>query len=219
MMTAELSAAVLLALAYLLLFACTEMMHRRAGVPVDISRKFMHVAGGSLSLLMPVLFHRPYMVLALALSFGGLLWITRRLGYLPSVHAVKRPSVGSLLFPLPIFLCFLWMYWRQQPVLYYLPVAILTFADPMAFIVGTRWPWRPYRIGQSTKTWSGSLAFALTAFGLSLFFLNRIEPLPAALGHSLLLCCATALAEARSDYGFDNLTVPLVAAMVLEGIL
>lgn len=218
MMTAELSAAVLLALAYLLLFVCTEMMHRRAGVSVEISRKFMHVAGGSLSLLMPVLFHSPYMVLALALSFGGLLWITRRLGYLPSVHAVKRPSLGSVLFPLPLFLCFLWMYWQQQPLLYYLPVSILTFADPMAFVVGTRWPWRPYRVGQSTKTRSGSLAFALTAFGLSLFCLHGTAPLPAALGHSLLLCCATTLAEAFSDYGFDNLTVPLAAAMVLEGV-
>ena len=66
----ELLPALFLALGYLLLFGCTEALHRLVRVPVEWSRKFMHVAGGLLSLLLPVLFSTPYMVLALAAAFG-----------------------------------------------------------------------------------------------------------------------------------------------------
>lgn len=211
----ELLPAVFLALGYLLLFACAEALHRFAKVPVEWSRKFMHVAGGLLSLLLPVLFSTPYVVLALAAAFGGLLWGTRRLGLMHSVHAVSRTSQGSVLFPIPIFICFLLMYWRGYPALFYVPVLILTIADPLAFAVGTRWPWRPYRLGSSVKTGSGSGAFALAAFVLSMAYLSRVHPLSVAFGYSLALCVVTALTEALSDYGFDNLTVPLAAAAVL----
>ena len=211
----ELLPAILLALGYLLLFAGAEALHRLAGAPVEWSRKFMHVAGGGLSLLLPVLFTTPYMVLVLAFAFGVLLWGTRRLGLLQSVHAVSRPSQGSVLFPIPIFICFLLMYGRSVPALFYVPVLILTVADPLAFAVGTRWPWHPYRIGASTKTWSGTLAFAFAAFLLSVGYLSQTHSLPMALGISLILCVVTAFAEAVSDYGFDNLTVPLAAAGVL----
>ena len=211
----ELLPALFLALGYLLLFGCTEALHRLVRVPVEWSRKFMHVAGGLLSLLLPVLFSTPYMVLVLAAAFGGLLWGTRRVGLLDSVHAVSRTSQGSVLFPIPLFICFLLMYWRGNPALFYVPVLILTIADPLAFAVGTRWPWRPYRIGSSTKTGSGSGAFAFAAFVLSMAYLSGVHPLPLALGYSLMLCMVTTFAEAFSDYGFDNLTVPLAAAGVL----
>lgn len=208
-MSAQIWNAVWLALVFLALFGATELLHRALGLPSEWSRKFLHVSGGLASLLMPRLFDNPWIVLVLAAAFFLLLWGSRYLGLLDSVHRVDRPSEGSLLFPVPILLCF-WLAWqRQDGLLFSLPILILTLADPAAFIVGRRWQWRPYPAGKSCKTLGGSLAFAAVTFGLSSWFL------PGAPWIALLLATFAALVEARSGRGWDNLTVPLAAAALL----
>jgi dolichol kinase len=212
--------AVLLAVGYLVLFACAEALYRIARVPVEWSRKFIHIAGGSLSLFMPVLFQHSYMVLLLAVSFMALLWISRRLGYLDSVHAVERTSYGSILFPIPIFLCFIWQEYYGEPLLFYLPVSVLTLADPLAYLVGSRLPWIPYSVGPSRKTVSGSLAFAIATMLLLVVFLSPhlaqgLPVMAVCIGISLV----AALAEGLSPYGWDNLTVPLVVAACIHYLI
>ncbi len=204
--------AVWLALVFLILFGGAELLHRSIGVPSEWSRKFLHVSGGLLSLVMPKLFDDPWIVFALAAAFFLLLWSSRKLGLLDSVHRVDRPSEGSLLFPVPILICF-WLAWHQEdPRLFYLPVLILTLADPAAAFTGTFWRWRPYRVGSSWKTLGGSLAFAAVAFGLALWFM------PEAPWKALLLTIFVTITEAFSGRGWDNLSVPLAAAGVLSAL-
>ncbi len=211
-MSAQIWNAGWLALGFLILFGGAELLHRVLRVPSEWSRKFLHISGGLVSLSMPHLFDNPWFVFALAAAFFLLLWGSRHLGLLDSVHRVDRPSDGSLLFPVPILLCFGLAWQLQDWVLFTLPVLILTLADPAAFIAGRWWRWRPYQMGQSEKTWGGSLAFAAVTFGLSLCFMPG-EP-----GKALLLAAVATLAEAWSGRGWDNLTVPLAAALMLAAL-
>lgn len=82
---------------------------------------------------------------------------------------------------------------------------VVALADPMAATVGT---W----VGSvGRKSWAGTTACAVTA-GVVLFA-TRVPLLSAALA-----ALAAALAERVPWRGFDNLTVPVVAAAVLQGL-
>ncbi|HNE27534.1 MAG: hypothetical protein U0U46_06490 [Saprospiraceae bacterium] len=201
-----------LSLGFTALFVAAEVMHRKFGVASEWSRKFMHISGGLLSLLLPQLFDNPWFVFGLVVAFGGLLWGSRRLGWLDSVHRVDRKSDGSLLFPLPILLCFLLAWARHDWVLFRLPILILVLADPAAFLVGRVWPLRPWTMGANRKTLGGSLAFMLAALACSLYFLPENPAL------AVVVSLLTAAAEALSVRGWDNLTVPLVAAGTLAAV-
>lgn len=206
---------VLMALGYLILFALTEVLYRYARVPSEWSRKFLHVAGGGLSLLLPLFFRSFWWVLLLVVSFAGLLAVTKRFDLLHSVHKVERPSIGSVIFPLPVLLCFMLMEYQNNLLLFYLPMSVLIVADPAAFVVGRLFPWRPYRIANSGKTLSGSLAFATSTFLLCFIILKE-----AGCGDNWLVLVfaitfLSTLTEAVSIRGWDNLTVPSLVAVLL----
>ncbi len=198
-----------LALGFSALFAAAETMHRGLGMPSEWSRKFMHISGGLLSLSMPLLFDNPWFIFGLTAAFGGLLWISRRLGWLDSVHRVDRISYGSLLFPVPVLLCFWLGWWRHDWLLFRLPILILTLADPAAFFIGKLLSRGVAARGSSGKTLGGSAAFALVAGACCWYFLPE-KPVLAA-----VICVFTTLAEAWSSRGWDNLTVPVAAAGLL----
>src|SRR4051812_14419108 len=121
------------------LIAITEMLHRYFKWPVEQSRKFIHVAGGLLSLLLPRFFTSHWPVLILASIAFVLLFVTYRKKLLPSVHQVKRQTVGSVLFPLPVYGCFLIASLKENYLLFYLPISLLAIADTAAEIGGNKW--------------------------------------------------------------------------------
>src|SRR6185503_17602336 len=96
-------AAFLLLLSLLIITA--ELLHKKFHWASEHSRKFLHVSGGILSLMLPLFFHSHWWVLGLTAIAFIILLITYLKKMLPSVHQVKRYSVGSLLFPLPVYAC------------------------------------------------------------------------------------------------------------------
>jgi phytol kinase len=119
-----------------------------------------------------------------------------------------------------------------------LPVAAgimaMALGDAGAAIVGRRWGRHRYRVpGGATKSWEGSAAFVVLAFaGIVLAGLAagsadpdrlgalvdgaaRLNVLGTALTAGLAAALVSAVAEAVTPWGLDNLTVPLSAASVM----
>lgn len=209
-----------LAAAFLALFGLAELLYHRAGVQVELTRKLVHAGTGLLALLFPVLLHQHWLVLILCAIFGVLLVCTIRFRLLPSIHAIERESVGSLAYPVSVYLCYLaFDYQRPQYLYFYMPVLILALSDPLAALVGKRWPWGQFRIGQEYKTLSGSLAFFLSAFVISMAWLSQSVGklgLAQSTAYALFIAGISTLAEALSRKGYDNLSIPLsvVGAML-----
>src|SRR5688572_23930019 len=83
----------------LLLIGITEFLYRRFKIPAEVSRKFLHVSGGLICLLLPVFFSSHWWVLMLALLSFLLLLVTYLKDMLHSIHKTKRYSIGSIIFP------------------------------------------------------------------------------------------------------------------------
>src|SRR5690349_14235552 len=81
----------------------TELLHRVFRLPVEQSRKFLHVSGGLMCLLFPRFFTSHWWLLPLAVISFLLLFITRQRKMLNSIHKTRRRTVGSILFPIPVY--------------------------------------------------------------------------------------------------------------------
>ena len=196
---------------FLFIFLIAELLYHFINVKAEISRKFVHTCSGLVCMTFPIYLNNHWLVLALCVNFIVLLVISQRFKLLKSVNEIKRKSFGSILFPVSVYGCFLCFYYFNNNYLYfYLPILVLAICDPLAALVGKRWPFGKYKAGADFKTLVGSSAFFISSFVIILLSLqmNGISVLSAML-FSLGIAALTTVSEALSKNGIDNFTIPV----------
>ncbi|MEZ5102966.1 MAG: phosphatidate cytidylyltransferase [Draconibacterium sp.] len=209
----------LVGIGILLIF--NELVYRRLNPTGEITRKFAHFTSVLATVPFPYIFPSHWYILVLALLFAAVLFITRNGKQLKSIHGVERKSVGSYLLPLSIYITFLISNLTENKFIYILPMLILAISDPMAAILGINiknYNGRIKIFGRKlNKTWLGSGAFLASSFVISiiaLYFHRGVFDLET-FWLAMLLSIVTTLSELISWRGFDNLSIPLSAVVVL----
>ena len=97
-------------------------------------------------------------------------------------------------------------------------MAILTFSDTAAALVGSRWGRTHFFALAGRKSIEGSVAFFVATILIATAMLSALTDLDLATVIFVAgwLALATTLTEAVSTGGSDNLSVPLVAYLFLE---
>lgn len=214
-MATQISNLLVLGTAYLVLFALCEYLWHKHRWDTEHTRKVAHAGSGIMALSFPYWFSDVIFVVVLCSTFLLILALTKRSKWLRSIHAVKRETYGSTMFPLVVCICF-WFYSREGLlVLFYLPILIMALADPAACLAGRRYPIvKLYK----SKSLGGSLAFFGVAFVLGLGAFGFLSPHTnwlVFLPRCVAIALACTVAEAVTQKGFDNLTIPLSALLVL----
>ena len=93
---------------FLTIFVIAEIM-RKKGFDIEVTRKFVHFAGAFTTLFFPFIFNSHWVVLALAIAFGLIIFIKKKCHWLQSVHAVERKSEGAIYHPMAVYFCFLYL--------------------------------------------------------------------------------------------------------------
>ncbi len=219
-MRTALGALMVLAFPVLLMLGL-RLLQRRGKIRPELARKLFHIGGGVLGFSLPILTPDPVVVIVLtALSIGGL-YALRRSARLEEhagkvLTSVGRASLGDFCFPLSV--CILFLAARGSPVLYYVPLLILTFGDAVAALVGVRYGLKQYAATDGYKSIEGSAAFFITAFLCVHVWLllgtntGRLESLLIAVMLGLLVM----MLEAVAWNGLDNLFIPLAAFILLR---
>lgn len=220
----EILAPLLLACCFLALFGLAEWLYHRRRVKAEWTRKLVHAGTGIITLLFPVWLNSHWQVLFLCGSFLLILLASLRFRMLPSINAIDRFSVGSILYPVAVYGCFLVFQFAQRGlIVFYLPVLILAICDPVAAFAGKRFPFGAYRIAGCRKTCMGSGAFLISALLLTAGMVYAFgESRPVLQSHPGLLAlvplCAT-FSEAIGVKGWDNLTIPASVVLTLIFVL
>ena len=206
----------------LLVLLVVAGLRRRGRLSPELARKLVHAALGLTAAAFPWLFGAALApvwllcILALAALLALRFWRPLRQGVGGALHDVARHSAGDLLFPVAVALC--WTLAPGDPLRFSLPLLVLAVADALAALVGRNYGRRPYASADASKTWEGSLAFALVTFLLvevPLLLgtdLSRAACLLIALNLAVLLM----LVEALSWQGGDNLLIPLAGLLALH---
>jgi phytol kinase len=106
-------------------------------------------------------------------------------------------------------------------VFFYLPVFLLTISDTLAEWGGNKWGDQTISFFNKQKTLAGSMCFAVSALVICSLLLYCFMSLSSTqlLGYSFLLMFTTTIAELITLKGFDNITVPGAAVLLLYSIL
>ena len=198
------------ALALLGLFAASEVAGRR-GVAPEITRRVVHIAGAGTA----ALFHL-YLglidVVVLAVVFTLFLGWTRLRHSLQSVHAVARPTIGAVVFPIGLLLAAVVLW--PHPAAFSYAALMLAGPDAAAGIVGTRFASPTWRVAGGEKSMLGSLTFFVVAFALGLVF--ALATGSGAIVGAAAVALAVMAVEGVLGYGLDNLFIPAVAGLLGE---
>ena len=190
----------------------------------EVMRKFVHTMLGLYTLCFPLIFKSPLEVFILC-SLVSLIWIAIR--FIPtlknhigaSLHGVERFSYGELCFTFSV--AFLFYTSAGNIALYTIPLAILSFSDAFAAVVGIAYARTSYKVAEGTKSWEGSAIFFLSASLITLIGLlaftevDRINVIII----SFLIALAGALIEATSWRGLDNLLIPIGLHLLLQAMV
>lgn len=200
----------------LLLIGITELLYRRFKIPAEGSRKFLHVSGGLLCLLLPLFFASHWWVLVLASLSFLLLLITYLTNMLQSVHKTKRYSIGSVIFPIPVYFCFLFADRIDNNLFFLLPISLLTISDTAAEIAGKRWGHLGKQFFNGQKTLAGTIAFLITAIFICIGWLCYFDfAVHQIVIMTLILSVSASVMELLTLRGWDNLTMPVITVFLL----
>ena len=186
----------------------------------EASRKVVHLLMGLICMSFPWVFSSvlPVQVLGVVVA-GGIVLLKRseaRESFGSALFSVKRVSVGVLLFPLAVAWLFTLAF--ERPILYVIPLLLLTFGDAFGALVGTRYGKRHYQTLSGMKSIEGSVTF----FVISLIstFLPLYLTIDYSWTHLLLVSVAVSLIatllEGGASHGMDNLFIPIATFLILD---
>jgi phytol kinase len=209
--------------AFLLLFGALQICARTSSARPETTRKLLHTGSGLLTLTFPFLFRDIWPVLLLT---GASALVIATVKFLPAArqhfgavaNRIERHTLGEIYFPLSVALLF-WLTRGEHPLLFVVPVLLLTLADATSALIGGRYGLTPYTGG--SKSFEGSVAFVVVAF----FCVHVPLLLWSSVGRteSLLIGATLALLimllEGSAWRGLDNLFIPLGGYFLLRAYL
>jgi dolichol kinase len=201
---------------FLLVFGLAEWAYLKLKIKVEFTRKFVHIASGMLCVSFPVFIQDKWLVLVLSTNFFILLLVSIKFNWLKAINKVERKTYGSFLFPVTIFVLYCFYDFSGELVYYYLPLLIFALSDPLGALVGKSYPLKSYILFGLSKSWGGSLVFFVSALIISLVYFGVFSDLTAyKIGIAFAIALLSAITEGISFKGIDNITVPVVVALIL----
>ena len=206
-----------LAASYVYVFAVLaigELLRRWKGYPIAFTRKFVHVGVGMWSLGTVALFANRFWAMIPPLSFIALNYASYKRNLFSAMETGEKENLGTVYFPISFTLIILWLW--PRPELLVASLMPMTWGDASAAIVGNRFGRHKYRLWGSERSLEGSAAmFLMSWLAVALVLGAMTAAWSNAVVHAAILATIATLVEAITPWHIDNLTVPLVSALVL----
>lgn len=199
------------------IFAIAELVRYFFNPKVEFTRKFVHFSGGMVTLSFSYIFESHWAVLIMCVAFVSILYGSKKLNLLSSVHGIKRPSSGGILFPIAVYSTRIFAMYNNQPHFYLIGILILSISDSMAALVGTSYGKFLFLIEKERKSLEGTLIFFLLTFLITevvLLHLTSLDAAKATLTGIYVAILVTGF-ELLSLKGTDNLFIPIGTVYIL----
>lgn len=194
--------------------AVVRILARSYGWSAELQRKSVHVATGGYALSLPLMFTDRWPVLVIACGAVIVLLVMRmpifaKSGLGTTLHSVERRSYGDVLLAMSVGIVFFFS--RENPVLYVLPIAVVTLSDAAAALTGVRYGRVLFNVETGAKSLEGSAMFFAVTWITAMILLLLMT----GIGRenvvllSLIVAAFGTLVEADSWQGFDNLFLPV----------
>lgn len=176
----------------------------------EIVRKIVHIGTGNV-ILLAWWFHMPTWIgISASILFSGVTLASYWLPILPMINSVGRRSWGTFFYAMSIGLLIIAFWPLAMPQYAVIGILVMTWGDGMAALIGQRWGRHSFTIGSSTKSWEGSITMMVVSFIVSSAVLWACQgPMGSTWGVAVAIALVATVLELFSQFGIDNLTVPL----------
>ena len=187
----------------------------------EISRKFIHIMLGNWWIIAMIFFDNVWFA-----SFGPAVFvIVNYLSYKKDLIKVMerehQDGFGTVYFALALLILAIVSFGIfKNPVLGLVPTLVMAFGDGFAAIIGKKFKSKRYKLGDTKKSFAGSLTMFLIALifiggylwytNIDVFWTSTHWPLISV----MMAFCITAI-EAVSGKGIDNISVPISTLLLL----
>lgn len=179
----------------------------------NFSRKIVHIGVGNWIFLVPLYFTDWYVALIPPVSFILINYLSYRYTWFKAME-LEEKNPGTIYYAISLTIVTLMVFSRTSlQKLPYLGIMAMVWGDGMAAVIGQQWPIKRFRSG---KSWGGTLAFFIFTLAAAAIYL-WVNDWPARgqiLWLSLLIAGLGSAIELGSPKKWDNLTVPILLALV-----
>lgn len=209
-------------LLFAMLFLCflllMEVAHLAYKIDSEDTRVIIVLSAGLQALLYPLIFDNYVVLFTFFMFFIIFTSLAEYVGVLKSIHNIERNTWGHIIYPLLPLVALYFAKFSGNLFDYYMILIPAAISDPLATIVGRRWPYKEFNIQGVKKSLMGSLTmFFVTLLGaMIIYFLfgNSINVYNV-MFYMVIFSIFITLVEFVSLRGMDVLSVPLVSMVFL----
>jgi phytol kinase len=196
------------------IYVVVEVLRRYNILRGEVARKSIHIGVGILFACLPIFMNRREIFATAALFFIAMVLLSGMFKLFKAYEDVSRWTIGQFLYPLGIMIV---VFLFSDLHIYSFAVLVLALSDAAAAIIGTKFGDFHYHFFGGDKTIAGSLAFftvTLTLLTIYVFSYGQVNTV------TLIMIPVSAWfltgVEAMFAGGFDNLAIPVFAALILS---
>ncbi len=193
-----------------------EALRRALRLPVEFTRKVVHIGVGMWAFGTAALFSDKWFALIPPLAFVALNYLSYRRALFTAMETGDKSNLGTVYFPIAFAAIIVLFFDLSKP---FMVAALMpmTWGDAFAAIIGRRLGRRRYALlnARAQRSVEGSAAmfgFSFLSAGGALLAFGA--PFTVALATALPMALFATLVEAVSPAGLDNLLVPASSALV-----
>jgi phytol kinase len=192
-----------------------ELGHRWGWFSAEQSRKIVHIGTGNVIALAWLLQLPAWVGITSAVLAGVITLISYWLPILPGVNSVGRQSYGTFFYAVSMGLSIAIFWPLQHPEYAVLGILVMAWGDGLAAIIGQRWGRYPYKIWGNSKSLEGTATLMLVSYIVTTIVLYIAHGnLPIVWLVGIPVAIAAVFLESISQFGIDNITLPLGTALL-----
>ena len=186
----------------------------------ELVRKVVHIGTGNIVLLAWWMNIPGWIGVSAGVFFAIVTLASYRFQLLPRIDNVGRKSFGTFFYAVSIAVLVGWFWGVNRPEFGVLGILVMTWGDGLAGLVGKRFGRHRYQLWGMEKSWEGSLTMAIVATLVSGIILSNVVVSTAQLiTIAFTVGILSAVLEAFSNLGIDNLTVPILSAAIAYSLV
>lgn len=196
------------------LIALSQVLRLYFHAPLDITRKIVHVGVGMTALVITTFFRDWSVAIIGPLAFTAINYLSYRRKIFQGIELDEQGQLGTVYFPLSfaILTPLLW----SRPELLAAAFMPMTWGDATAAILGKRFGAHQFSVFGQVSSVEGSIAMMVFGFtATALAFVAFGQPPAPSMVTAFVVAVVAMAVEALSPNGIDNLSVPIISAVIL----
>ncbi|MBS4539601.1 DUF92 domain-containing protein [Clostridium sp. D2Q-11] len=191
-----------------------EILNRFTNADEEFNRKFVHIGVSNWWIVAMFLIDNMYYAMIPPIIFIILNYLSYKKGVFSSMEREDKDSLGTVYYPISLLILVL-LFWERNIYIGAIGILIMGYGDGLAALIGVNYGLNQFHIGKNKKSIIGTLTMFAVSMMVSLIVLSfSISFSINILMISIIIAFIATVLELVTPYGLDNITVPLISALV-----